>query len=309
MKAVRIHGYGGPEVIRYEDASPPTIAADEVLVAVHATSINPVDLATRAGHFQNKIPVMFPWTLGLDLSGVVAKVGPNVTGFAIGDAVFGYSNMMRQGADAEYAVISASEIAHKPQSLDFVEAAAVPVTGLTAWQALSIGGLQAGQTVLIHGAGGGVGSLAVQFAKAQGARVSATAAGDKLDLVRSLGAESVIDYTTTRFEKVVHNVDVVLALVGGEVIERSWGVLKPGGVLVTTAAEIDPETAAARGVRGTGMLTQPNGAQLAEIAAFFDTGAVKPVVSTILPLAEAAQAHKLAGSGHVRGKIVLRVVA
>src|SRR5438034_9290037 len=191
MKAVRIHGYGGPEVIRYEDAPPPTIAADEVLVAVHATSINPVDLATRAGHFQNKIPVMFPWTLGLDLSGVVAKVGPNVTGFAIGDAVFGYSNMMRQGADAEYAVISASEIAHKPQSLDFVEAAAVPVTGLTAWQALSIGGLQAGQTVLIHGAGGGVGSLAVQFA---------TAAGDKLDLVRSLGAESVIDYTTTRFE-------------------------------------------------------------------------------------------------------------
>jgi len=259
MKAVRIHGYGGPEVIRYEDASPPTIAADEVLVAVHATSINPVDLATRAGHFQNKIPVMFPWTLGLDLSGVVAKVGPNVTGFAIGDAVFGYSNMMRQGADAEYAV--------------------------------------------------SVGSLAVQFAKAQGARVIATAAGDKLDLVRSLGAESVIDYTTTRFEKVVRNVDVVLALVGGEVIERSWGVLKPGGILVTTAAEIDPETAAARGVRGTGMLTQPNGAQLAEIAAFFDTGAVKPVVSTILPLAEAAQAHKLAGSGHVRGKIVLRVVA
>jgi NADPH:quinone reductase-like Zn-dependent oxidoreductase len=149
----------------------------------------------------------------------------------------------------------------------------------------------------------------VQFAKAQGARVIATAAGDKLDLVRSLGAESVIDYTATRFEEVVRNVDVVLALVGGEVIERSWGVLKPGGILVTTAAEIDPEAAAARGVRGTGMLTQPNGAQLAEIAAFFDTGAVKPVVSAVLPLAEAAQAHALAGSGHGRGKIVLRVIA
>lgn len=309
MKAVRIHGYGGPEVIRYEDAPRPTIEASEVLVAVHATSINPVDLATRSGHFQNKIPATFPWTLGLDLSGVIAEVGPNVTGFAIGDAVFGYSNMMRQGADAEYAVISASEIAHKPQSLDFVVAAAIPVTGLTAWQALAIGSLQAGQTVLIHGAGGGVGSLAVQFAKAQGARVIATAAGDKLELVRSLGAESVIDYTATRFEEVVHNVDVVLALVGGEVIERSWGVLKPGGILVTTAAEIDPEAVAARGVRGTGMLTQPNGAQLAEIAAFFDTGAVKPVVSTILPLAEAAQAHTLAGSGHVRGKIVMQVVA
>lgn len=126
MKAVRIHGYGGPEVIHYEDAPPPTIADDEVFVAVHATSINSVDLATRSGHFQNKIPVTFPWTLGLDLSSVVAEIGPNVTGFAIGDAVFGYSNMMRQGVDAEYGIISASEIAHKPQSLDFMVTSAIP---------------------------------------------------------------------------------------------------------------------------------------------------------------------------------------
>jgi NADPH:quinone reductase-like Zn-dependent oxidoreductase len=309
MKAVRIHSYGGPEVIRYEDAPRPTIAADEVLVAVHATAINPVDLATRAGHFQSMIPVTFPLTLGLDLSGVVAEVGPNVTGVAVGDAVFGYSNMMRQGADAEYAVVSATEIAPKPRSLDFVAAAAVPVTGLTAWQALKAADLQAGQSVLIHGAGGGVGSLAVQFAVAKGARVIATAAGDKLDMVRELGAAEVIDYTTTRFEDVVRGVDVVLATVGGEVIERSWGVLKPGGILVTPAGEIDAEAVAARGVRGTGMLTQPNGAQLTEIAALIDAGAVKPVVSTVLPLTEAAQAHELADSGHARGKIVLQVVA
>jgi NADPH:quinone reductase-like Zn-dependent oxidoreductase len=149
----------------------------------------------------------------------------------------------------------------------------------------------------------------VQFAVAKGARVIATAAGDKLDMVRELGAAEVIDYTTTRFEDVVRGVDVVLATVGGEVIERSWGVLKPGGILVTPAGEIDAEAVAARGVRGTGMLTQPNGAQLTEIAALIDAGAVKPVVSTVLPLTEAAQAHELADSGHARGKIVLQVVA
>jgi len=254
------------------------------------------------------IPFTFPLTLGLDLSGVVAEVGPNVTGVAVGEAVYGCSNMMRQGTDAEYAVISAAEIAPKPRSLDFVAAAAVPVTGLTAWQALGAAGLQAGQTVLIHGAGGGIGSLAVQFAVAKGARVIGTAAGDKLDLVRELGAAEVSDYTRTRFEDVVRDVDVVLATVGGEVIERSWGVLKPGGILVTTVGQIDAEAVASRGVRGTRIEGQPNSAQLTEIAALIDAGTVKPVVSTVLPLTEAAQAHALAGSGHARGKIVLQVV-
>jgi len=159
-----------------------------------------------------------------------------------------------------------------------------------------------------HGAGGGVGSFAVQFAVAQGARVIGTAATDKLELLRELGVAQAIDYTTTRFENVAHDVDVVLATVGGDVIDRSWAVLKPGGILVTPAGQVDADAAAARGVRGTGMMTQPNSAQLTEIAALIDAGKVQPVVSTVLPLAEAARAHELGDRGHARGKIVLRVV-
>ena len=308
MKVVRIHEYGGPEVLVYEDAPRPTIADGEVLVKVHAASINPVDRFTRAGYLKGMVDFPLPLTPGLDLSGTVEAVGAGVTGVAVGDAVFGYSNMMRQGAYAEYAVVSEAEIAPKPTTVDFVSAAAVPLSGLTAWQALEIAGLQAGQTILIHGAGGGVGTFAVQFAIAKGARVLGTAAGDKLSLLRELGVAQAIDYTTTPFEDVVRDVDVVLATVGDDVIERSWGVLKPGGILVTPAGQIDAEAAAARGVRGTGMMTQPNRAQFIAIAGLIDEGKVKPVVSTVLPLAEARRAHELGDAGHARGKIVLSVV-
>ena len=308
MKAVRIHAYGGPEVLVYEDAPRPTIADDDVLVQVHAAAINPVDRATRAGYLQGMVDFSLPLTLGLDLSGVVEAVGKNVTSVAVGDMVYGYSNMMRQGAYAEYAVVSATEIAPKPTTVDHVSAAAVPLVGLTAWQALEAAGLQTGQTILIHGAGGGVGTFAVQFARQKGARVLGTAASDKLDLLRDLGVAEAIDYTTTRFEDMVHDVDVVLATVGGEVIDRSWSVLKPGGVLVTPAGQVDADAAAARGVRGTGMMTQPNSAQLTEIARLIDAGRVKPVVSAVIPLADARKAHELSDGGHARGKIVLRVV-
>ncbi len=304
MKAVRIHQYGGPEVLVYEDAPRPTIADDEVLVKVHAVSINPVDRFTRVGYLKGMVDFPLPLTLGLDLSGTVEAVGSGVTSVAVGDAVYGYSNMMRQGAYAEYAVVSEAEIAPKPTTVDFDTAAAVPLSGLTAWQALEIAGLQAGQTILIHGAGGGVGTFATQFAVARGARVLGTAAGDKLGLLRELGVAEAIDYITTRFEDVVRDVDVVLATVGGEVVDRSWAVLKPGGILVTPAGQVDADAAAAR---GSGMMTQPNHGQLAEIAGLIDTGKVKPVVSTVLPLAEARQAHELSDAGHARGKIVLRV--
>ncbi|HEU5100877.1 MAG TPA: NADP-dependent oxidoreductase, partial [Roseiflexaceae bacterium] len=250
-----------------------------------------------------------PFTPGLDLAGVVETVGAGVTTVAVGEAVYGYSNMMRQGAYGEYAVVSAGEIALKPASIDFETAAAVPLVGLTAWQGLfGVGGLQARQTVLIHGAGGGVGSLAVQFARAKGARVLATAGSDKLALLRDLGVAEAIDYTTTRFEDVVRDVDVVLDTVGGELTERSLAVLKPGGIYVTPAGQPEAESAAARGVRASGMLAQANPADLTEIAGLIDAGTVKPVVSTVLPLAEARQAHELLEAGHIRGKIVLRVV-
>lgn len=309
MKAIRIHNYGGPEVLVYEDAPHPMITDDDVLIKVAAAAVNPVDRSFRAGYMQRMMPFPLPLTLGIDLAGAVEAIGANVISVALGDAVYGLSQM-RLGAYSEYAVINASEIAPKPTSLDFVAAASVPLAGTTAWQGLfDVGGLQAGQLVLIHGAGGGVGSLAVQFALAKGARVLATAGSDKIALLRDLGVTEAIDYTTTRFEDVARDVDVVFDTArGGELTERSLAVLKPGGIYVSPAAQLDAEAGKAQGVRATGMMSQANPAQLREIAALIDAGTVKPVVSRVLPLAEAQQAHELLEGGHVRGKIVLRVV-
>lgn len=312
MKAIRIHSYGGPEVLVYEEAPRPEPGPGEVLIKVHAAALNPVDRYVRAGYFQGIGNLALPFTPGLDLAGVIEALGDGVNTFAVGDAVYGYLNLMtmRQGAYAEYTVAPVDEIAPKPASLDVVSAAAVPLAGLTAWQGLfDIGGLEAGQTVLIHGAGGGSGSLAVQFARAKGARVLATAGSDKIGLLRELGVAEAIDYTTTRFEDVARDIDVVLDGVGGELQGRSLSVLKPGGIYVSPAGKPDVEAAQVRGVRASGMMTQTNAAQLSEIAALIDAGAVTPIVSTVLPLAEAAQAHTLLEAGHVRGKIVLRVEA
>ena len=309
MKAVRIHSFGGPEVLVYEDAARPVPAAGEVLVKVHATSLNPVDRFTRAGFLQGMVNFALPLVPGLDLAGVVEALGDGVTSVAVGDAVYGHSNMKRQGTYAEYAVVGAGEIAPKPSSADFVTAASVSLAALTAWQGLfDVAGLQAGKTVLIHGAGGGVGSFAVQFAVAKGARVFGTAGSDKIDLLRELGAAEAIDYTTTRFEDVAHDVDVVFDTVGGDLLERSLTVLKPGGIFVTPAGQPDAAAAAARGVRASGMMAQANPAQLTKIAGLIDAGTARPIVSTVLPLEQASQAHALLEAGHTRGKIVLRVV-
>jgi NADPH:quinone reductase-like Zn-dependent oxidoreductase len=309
MKAIRIHNYGGLEVLVYEDAPRPTPGAGEVLVKVYATSLNPVDRATRAGYLQGMVDFALPLVPGLDLAGVVEALGDGVSTVALGDAVYGYSNMMRQGAQAEYAVVSEGEIAPKPASVDFVSAASVPLAAMTAWQGLfDIAGLQAGQTVLIHGGGGGVGSFAVQFALVKGARVLATAGGDKIALLREVGVTEAIDYTTTHFEDVARDVDVVFDTVGGELTERSFTVLKRRGIYVSPAVQLDAEAGKAQGVRASGMMSQANPAQLREIAALIDAGTVKPVVSTVLPLAEARRAHELLEASHTRGKIVLRVV-
>ena len=308
MKAIRLHSYGGPEVLVYEEAPRPAPAAGEVLVRVYAASLNPVDRSTRTGYLQQMVNFDLPFIPGLDLAGVVEELGPDVTTVAVGDAVYGFSNMVRQGAYAEYARIGVGELAPKPATVDFVTAAAVPLSALAAWQALhDIAGLQAGQTVLIQGAGGGVGSFAVQLAAAKGAHVIATEDGSKAEFLRGLGAAEVIDYTTTRFEEVAHDVDVVLDLVGGEVQARSLAVLKPGGILVTTMGQPDTDAASARGVRASGMLTQANPAQLAEIAGLIDAGTIRPIVSQVFPLAEAAQAHMALDAGNTRGKLVLRV--
>ncbi len=309
MKAVRIHEYGGPEVLRLEDAPIPVPAAGEVLIRVHAAGINPVDWKIREGRLRGRVEHRLPLILGWDVAGVIEALGPDVTQFKIGDAVYARPDIARNGGYAEYIAVRASEVAMKPKSLDFIHAAAVPLAALTAWQALfDAAKLAAGQTILVHAGAGGVGSYAVQFAHWKGARVIATASARNADLVRSLGADEVIDYTQTRFEDLLRDLDVVFDTVGEEVQQRSWKVLKKGGILVSILALTVPNDAAARDLRSAYVFVQPNAAQLGQIAELIDGGHVKPVVETVLPLSDVRQAHILSQSRHARGKIVLRVV-
>ncbi len=309
MKAVRIHSYGGPEVLVHEDAPCPHPGDGEVLVRVHAAGINPVDWKIREGHLKEMIHHAFPLVLGWDVSGVVASLGPGVTRLKVGDEVFSRPEISRDGAYAEFIVIKEAEVALKPKSIDHVHAAALPLAGLTVWQSLfDAGGLSAGQRVLIHGAAGGVGHIAVQLAKWKGAHVIGTASARNHDVLRELGANQIVDYATVRFETAVEPVDVVFDTMGGEIQERSWKVLKPGGILVSIAQPPGAEIAAAHGVRQAFVFTQPNAAQLAEISRLVDAGKLKAIVETILPLSDATRGQELSQRGHTHGKIVLRVV-
>jgi NADPH:quinone reductase-like Zn-dependent oxidoreductase len=308
MKAVRIHSYGGPEVSVFEDAPRPEPAADEVLIRIHAAAVNPVDWMIRNGYGKEWWPHQMPLTLGCEYAGVVETVGAAVGGVKPGDEVFGYINLVKNGAYAEYAVAKEAEVALKPKTLDFINAAALPVAALTSWQAIfDIAKLSAGQKVLIHAAAGGVGSVAVQLAKAKGAYVLGTASGRNAAFLRQIGVDEAIEYTTTRFEEAAHAVDVVFDTIGGETQERSFAVLKPGGFLVTAVSPPSAELAKTHGVNAGMVQVQPNAAQLAEIAALADAGKINPSVETVLPLAEFQHAHELSQSGRTRGKIVLQV--
>ncbi len=309
MKAVRIHAYGGPEMLHYEENVPrPILKPDDLLIRVQAAAVNPVDWKIREGALQGLLHHTLPLTLGWDVSGEVVEVGSDAGGFKVGDAVYARPDIERDGAYAEYIAIKASEVAYKPATLDHLHAAAVPLTALTAWQALvDAAQLQAGQTVLIHAAAGGVGSLAVQLAKARGARVIATASAVNTGLVTGLGADQFINYTQTRFETVVKDVDVVFDTVGGDTQERSWQVLKPGGILVSIVSPPPETTATEHDVRSAFVFVQPSGQQLTAIAELIDAGRMKPLIHTILPLSEFRQAHAISQGGHARGKIVLRV--
>ena len=309
MKAVCIYSYGGTGVLKYEDAPKPHPAAGEVLVRVHAAAINPVDWKIREGHLGAMLHHTLPLVLGWDVSGVVDAVGPEVRRLKVGDEVFSRSDIARDGAYAEFIVIKESEVALKPKAIDHIHAAALPLAGLTAWQTLFVaGGLVAGQRVLIHAAAGGVGHLAVQLAKWKGAHVIGTASAKNHDFLRKLGADQVIDHATVKFETATEPVDLVLDTLGGEIQERSWQVLKPGGILVSLVNPPSAETAARHGVRQAFVFIEPNAGQLAEIAALVDGGKLKVIVETILPLADATRGQELSERGHTRGKIVLRVV-
>jgi NADPH:quinone reductase-like Zn-dependent oxidoreductase len=310
MKAVRIHTYGGPEVLAYEDAPRPVAGEREVLIRVHATTVNPFGCAVHAGYMGSYLKHTLPLILGTDVSGVVEEIGPGVTDLSKGDEVYTRAGVFRDGANAEYVVASAADVAAKPPSLDHLQAAALPHVSLTAWQALiEMAQLREGQTVLIHGAAGGVGHIAAQLAHWRGARVIGTASAN-LDLLPELHVEEAIDYGKTRFESVVHGVDVVLDTVGGDVQQRSYEVLKPGGWLLSTVQAPSEETAKAKGVHAQLVASSPPiRATLDKVAGLVASGKVRPVVSTVLPLAGIRKAHEMIEGRHTRGKIVLKVAA
>jgi NADPH:quinone reductase-like Zn-dependent oxidoreductase len=302
MKAVRIYQYGGPEVLTLEDIPQPTPGPGQVLVRIRAAGVNPADWKIRAGLFKDFMPLELPAILGFDFSGEIESLGSGVTQFKKGDPVFGTAN----GTYAEYVGAGLAEVALKPTSLDHVHAASVPVSAKTAWQALfDAGGLTAGGKVLIHGAAGSVGGFAVQLAKAKGSHVYGTASGRNQAYLKELGADEPIDYETTRFEDVARDVDVVLDTQGGQTQQRSFAVLKKGGILVSIAQPPSQEEAAKYGVRATFMGSQPNVEQLTEIARLVDAGKLKTTVEAVLPLEDARHAQELSQAGHVRGKIVL----
>jgi NADPH:quinone reductase-like Zn-dependent oxidoreductase len=310
MKAIRLHGRGGPDHLVYEDAPQPRPGAEEVLVRVYATGVIANELKwdvtyqTKAGS-PRALPIP-----GRNLSGVVEAVGHGVTELAKGDEVYAMLDYCCDGAEAGFTIALPNELAPKPRTLDHVQAAAVPLTALTAWQGLfEHARLVAGQTVLIHGAAGSVGVFAVQLARHAGAQVIATASARNRDFLCELGANEVIDYTTTRFEDVVHGVDFVFDTVGGDTLQRSWQVVKPGGVL-TSVVSPRPSFAEAQAynVRPVWFVVQPNREQLVQIGTLIDEGKVRPIIDTVLPLSQARQAYEQGAKGHTRGKIVLRVV-
>jgi NADPH:quinone reductase-like Zn-dependent oxidoreductase len=308
MKAVRMHAYGDIESLVYEDVPKPVPGADEVLIKVQATGVNPVDWKIVEGFGEGWLGHGMPHILGCDVAGVVEAVGSEAKKFQPGDAVLGYTSLAREGTYAEYAIAREAEVIAKPASLDFNNAAALPVGTLTSWQAIfDLAGLAAGEKILIHAASGGVGSMAVQLAKARGAYVIGTASGRNAEFVKSLGADEVIDYTSVKFDEVVKDVDVVFDLLGGETQARSLAVLKKGGFMVTAVQPLDEEALKTHEIRGAMVSAQPNAAQLEEILALVETGKVKTFVEKVLPLSEAKEALQLSKQGRTRGKIVLTV--
>lgn len=310
MQAVRIHEYGSPEVLRVEEVPRPDPGEGEVLVRVHGAGINPIDGKVRAG-LASALGHTLPLVPGWDLSGTVEWTGSGVRGFEHGDEVYTRPDVRRDGAYAEYVVVAARDLARKPRSIDHLHAAAVPLAGLTAWQALfepSHAELARGQTVLVHGGAGGVGHFAVQLAKWRGARVVATGSTGSEGFIRELGADVFVDHTTTRFEDVVRDADVVLDTVGGETQARSLAVLRKGGVLVTTVAPPAPDDVRKHEVRATAVWAQTNVRHLQELATLIDGHLLRPAVSRILPLSQARKAHELMEAGHLRGKLVLDVI-
>lgn len=311
MKAVRFHEFGGPEVLRYEDVEQPVPAAGEVLVRVTATTFNPVEGNIRLGVMQGPIPVGLPHTPGLDVAGTVEELGEGVEGFAAGDEVIGFLPMTKPGAAAEYVIAPAAVLTPAPQGVPLADAAALPLVGLTAYQALfDHGQLEAGQRVLVNGAGGPVGGYAVQLAKQAGAHVIATASPRSAEAVRAAGADEVVDHTTTSVVSAVsEQVDLVLNLapVAPEVLAQLPSVVRSGGAVVNTTIWMPAPTDEERDVRGVNLYVRSDAEQLAELVARVDSGDLRVDVARRVPLIDLPEIHVQAASGEVRGKVVLLV--
>jgi len=306
MKGIVAHEYGGPEALKYEDVPVPEPKDNEILVRVIASGVNPADPLILNGKFAKEFGTHLPLILGYDMAGVVVKTGAEIRKLKVGDPVYAY--LLWGGGWAEYCISNEGESAIKPKSLSFTEVASVPLAALTAWQALvDVGKIQSGQTVLIHGGSGGVGSFAIQIAKARGARVIATASTANQDLLKQLGANVAIDYTKQKFEEIVHDVDLVLDPVGRDTLARSYSVVKKGGIIVTLVSRCDEAELKKHEIRGASLSSHPDATELAEITKLIDDGKIKPIVSQVLPLIEAAKADAQAATHHTRGKIVLKI--
>jgi NADPH:quinone reductase-like Zn-dependent oxidoreductase len=307
MQAVRIHSFGGPDVLKLEELDVPEPAEREVLIKIRAASVNPVDYKIRSGKVPSVKQEQLPKVLGRDIAGTIVRCGRAVTEWKEGDEVFALLDGAH-GGYAGYVALAAELCVRKPRRIDFTAAAAVPLAGITAWQGeFDHGRLETGQRELIHGGAGGVGHLAIQFAKARGAAVYTTVAGEDMEFVRALGADAAIDYRSERFEDKVHDVDLVLDLIGGQTQERSWSVLKEGGALISTLSKPSAERASERQVRAENYVAHPDASELNEIRDLIDAGKVRPFVQAVYELHEVAEAHRRLEEGHVRGKIVLQV--
>jgi NADPH:quinone reductase-like Zn-dependent oxidoreductase len=308
MKAITIHEFGGPEVLRLGEVEIPILSDGDLLVKVYASSVNPVDWKIREGLRHTRFPVKFPLTMGLDLSGVVVGTGNAVTEFQVGDSVYGRPDPLRNGAFAEYIAVKADIVALKPRSIDHINASALPLAGLTAWQALfEHGDLRAGEKVLIHAASGGVGSLAVQLAKWKGAYVIGTTSEKNIDFVKSLGADEVINYRTEKFHETLSEIDLVLDTVGGETQKDSLQVLKQSGRLITTLAAEYIEAAQEKNIYLKSFTTMSYPADLRQMAELVDTGKLRPIIAAVMPIEETIAAEKIVEDGHTVGKIVIQI--
>ncbi|EKD65362.1 MAG: Alcohol dehydrogenase, zinc-containing [uncultured bacterium] len=312
MKAAQYNRYGGPEVIEIKNVQNPIPKKGQVLVEVHAASLNPFDYRLRLGYMKENIPLDFPFTIGGDYSGVVTDLGEDVSEFKIGDEIYGQALVLigASGAIAEFTAANAENSALKPENVDFIQAASLPLVGSSVIQALEEHiKLKSGDKILIHGGAGGIGHIAVQLAKHLGAYVATTAGGDDIEFVKSFGADEAIDYKTQKFEELLHDFDAVFDTVGGETVERSFKVLRKGGVIVSMLGQPNPDLAKEQGITSIGQNTKITSERLKRLGELVDNGAIKPHVDKVFSLEKTKEAFEYLESGHPKGKVVVKIRA